>query len=157
MGDFDVLTITLALAGTVILYGAIKNRNPIDVIKLTLQGKPLDSATPLFTASGMTSSSQNTPGSVDSLGVSGFVDGILKNLGVDGSLVIIPYQGHPTGSHAGDCDVPGFLGGVAGQNHSFAPSDAQFHCSGPKGGATITKSAYLTPFAGGTGSGGAFT
>ncbi len=47
MGDLDVLTVTLALAGMVVLYGAIKNKNPLDVIKLTLQGKPLDLAGPL--------------------------------------------------------------------------------------------------------------
>lgn len=50
MGDIDVLTVTLALAGLVCLYGAITNRNPLDVIKLTLQGKDLSEAGTLAAA-----------------------------------------------------------------------------------------------------------
>lgn len=52
MGDLDVLTVTLALAGLVCLYGAISNRNPLDVIKLTLQGKDLSEASPLAKSQG---------------------------------------------------------------------------------------------------------
>jgi len=54
MGDIDVLTVTLALAGVIILYGAIKNKNPLEVLKLTLQGKDINLAKPLATANSMT-------------------------------------------------------------------------------------------------------
>jgi hypothetical protein len=157
MGDLDVLTVTLALAGVVILYGAIKNKNPLEVLKLTLQGKDINLAKPLATPTAVGASpSAGTPGSVDSLGVSGLVDGILKNLGIDGSVVIIPYQGHPVGSKATDCDVPGFLGGVDGENHSFPTSDPRFHCTGVKGAKAIPKTTtYVTPYT--TGTGGGFT
>ncbi|AEA29082.1 hypothetical protein Psed_7025 (plasmid) [Pseudonocardia dioxanivorans CB1190] len=41
------MTVVMAIAGATLLYGAIKNRNPIDVIKLTLQGKDIKGAKPL--------------------------------------------------------------------------------------------------------------
>lgn len=41
------VNVLMGIAGAVILYGAVTNRNPIDVIKLTLQGQPLDKARPI--------------------------------------------------------------------------------------------------------------
>lgn len=43
--ELDTITVVMAIAGAVMLYGAIKNKNPLEVIKLTLQGKnPGDAA-----------------------------------------------------------------------------------------------------------------
>lgn len=47
--ELETLTVFMAVAGTVMLYGAITNRNPIDVIKLTLQGGDISQARPLST------------------------------------------------------------------------------------------------------------
>lgn len=43
--ELETITVIMAIAGAVLLYGAIKNKNPIDVIKLTISGKdPKDAA-----------------------------------------------------------------------------------------------------------------
>lgn len=42
--EIETITVVMAIAGAVLLYGAIKNKNPIDVIKLTLQGKDPNTA-----------------------------------------------------------------------------------------------------------------
>jgi hypothetical protein len=42
--ELETLTVLMAIAGATILYGAITNRNPIDVIKLTLQGEDISKA-----------------------------------------------------------------------------------------------------------------
>ena len=42
--ELETLTVLMVVAGATILYGAVTNRNPLDVIKLTLQGKDLSEA-----------------------------------------------------------------------------------------------------------------
>lgn len=42
--ELETLTVLMVVAGATILYGAITNRNPLDVIKLTLQGKDISEA-----------------------------------------------------------------------------------------------------------------
>jgi hypothetical protein len=119
----------MAITGAVILYGAITNRNPIDVIKLTLQGKDISEARNISTPMKGASNEpvQGGPESVDSLEASGFIEGLLGNIGIDGSTVIIPYAGHPIGSSARSLDVPGFMGGIAGKNSSYPPDDPRYN------------------------------
>lgn len=49
MGELETITVVMAIAGAVLLYGAIKNKNPLEVIKLTLQGKDPNSAAAIST------------------------------------------------------------------------------------------------------------
>jgi hypothetical protein len=46
--EFETLPIVVLVAGTVLLYGAIKNKNPIGVIKAALTGKDLSSVPSLM-------------------------------------------------------------------------------------------------------------
>lgn len=50
--ELDTITVVMAIAGAVMLYGAIKNKNPLEVIKLTLQGKNPGDAAGLSNAGG---------------------------------------------------------------------------------------------------------
>jgi hypothetical protein len=127
--ELDTLTVFMAVAGATILYGAITNRNPIDVIKLTLQGKDIKQARTIANplSGGSNSASTELPGSVDSLDVSGPVDDFLDGLGINGNLVVIPYTGHPIGSDARSLDVPGFMGGIAGKNSSYPKDDPRYN------------------------------
>jgi hypothetical protein len=128
--ELETLTVLMAIAGAVVLYGAITNRNPLDVIKLTLQGKDISAARTISTglaAKPDNEATQGGPQSVDSLDASGFIDDLLSNIGIDGSTVIIPYAGHPIGSNARSLDVPGFMGGVAGKNSSYPTSDPRYN------------------------------
>lgn len=43
----STLNVVVTVAGAVTLYAAIRNKNPIDVIKLSLTGKSLDTARPV--------------------------------------------------------------------------------------------------------------
>lgn len=43
----DVLPIILGLGGFVILYGAVRNKRPDDIVRLALQGKDINGARPL--------------------------------------------------------------------------------------------------------------
>lgn len=43
----DVLPLALGIAGFVILYGAVRNLRPDDVVKLALQGKDVKGARPI--------------------------------------------------------------------------------------------------------------
>ena len=38
------VTLALLVAGFLLLYGAVKNRNPLDVVKNALAGKPIGEA-----------------------------------------------------------------------------------------------------------------
>ncbi len=49
MAELNTPTVIIGIAGGVLLYGAITNRNPIDVIKLTLSGGDITKARPLST------------------------------------------------------------------------------------------------------------
>lgn len=49
--ELETITVVMAVAGMVLLYGAVKNKNPLEVIKLALQGKDINSAPPLSTGS----------------------------------------------------------------------------------------------------------
>ena len=60
--DLDVMTVALALAGTVMLYGAIKNKNPIGLVKAVLSGQSPETAPPLVTSG--PGINPSTPGSV---------------------------------------------------------------------------------------------
>lgn len=42
--EISTVTVIVGIAGAILLYGAITNRNPIDVIKLTLQGQDIATA-----------------------------------------------------------------------------------------------------------------
>lgn len=48
--ELDVLPVVLAIAGFILLYGAVQNKNPLEVIRLALQGKDPSSASAIFTA-----------------------------------------------------------------------------------------------------------
>ncbi len=54
IGNLQTLPLVVGVAGAVLLYGAVTNRNPLDVIKLALTGKPLNTAKPLFNAGAST-------------------------------------------------------------------------------------------------------
>lgn len=135
--DIEIVPLLMTVGGAVLLYGAIKNRNPIDVVKSALSGKSIADAKPLNGGvpgggdGGDNIADEVSTGSpsvnVDSLGVANGVQGVLKYLGVDGNYVVIPYRGHPIGSHAGDPDVPGYLGGVAGKNSSYPKNDPRYN------------------------------
>ena len=130
--EISTVTVVVGIGGAVILYGAVTNRNPIDVIKLTLQGKDISAARPLSNAFGgqPKGASAETPDSVDSLNLSDPVTGFLDSLGINGNIVVIPYAGHPIGSDARSLDVPGFMGGIAGKNSSYPTSDPRYNGGG---------------------------
>lgn len=48
--DFEALPVVVLVAGMVLLYGAIKNKNPIGVIQAALTGKDLSTVAPLMGA-----------------------------------------------------------------------------------------------------------
>lgn len=133
--DIELVPLMMVVGGSVLLYGAIKNRNPIDVVKMALTGKPLTAARQLNTV-GSGDATDGGPGgdipvgtpkaNVDSLGVAPVVNDILAKLGIDGNTVVIPYTGHPIGSKATDPDKPGFMGGIAGRNSSYPPGDSRY-------------------------------
>lgn len=39
MGNLNVMSVTLFVVGTVLVYSAIKNKDPREVVRLSLQGK----------------------------------------------------------------------------------------------------------------------
>ncbi len=43
----NTIALAILFAGFVLLYGAIKNKNPLQVIKAALTNKPLDKVDPL--------------------------------------------------------------------------------------------------------------
>lgn len=45
----DTIPVITGIAGFVLIWSALKNKHPLDVIQFALQGKPLDGARPLFT------------------------------------------------------------------------------------------------------------
>jgi hypothetical protein len=127
--EFNTTTVLVGIGGAVVLYGAVTNRNPIDVIKLTLQGKDIAGARPLSTSSStdLDNVSAETPGSVDSLGLTNPISGFLSSLGINGSIVLVPYAGHPVGSDARNSDIGGFMGGIAGKNSSYPKTDPRYN------------------------------
>lgn len=52
MDRIKLLPIVLGITGFIVLYGAIQNRNPIDVVRLAVQGEPISGAAPLDGSSG---------------------------------------------------------------------------------------------------------
>ena len=60
--ELETITVIMAIAGAVLLYGAVKNKNPIEVIKLTIQGKNPADAAALSTASAGGGLTQTIPG-----------------------------------------------------------------------------------------------
>lgn len=45
--ELETLTVVMAVIGMTLLYGAVTNRNPLDVVTLALQGKPIAGAAPI--------------------------------------------------------------------------------------------------------------
>ena len=43
----DTLPVVVGIAGAVLIWGAIRNKNPVDAIKLVLQGQDPNSARPI--------------------------------------------------------------------------------------------------------------
>lgn len=128
--ELSTVTVVVGIAGGIVLYGAVTNRNPLDVIKLTLQGQDISKARPLADAFGSGAPdnvSAETPDSVDSLGLSNPISGFLSSLGINGSIVIVPYAGHPMGSDARNSDIAGFMGGIAGKNSSYPKTDPRYN------------------------------
>lgn len=60
----DTLPIVTGIAGFVILWGAIRNKNPLEAIQFALQGKDPNTARPLYTPAGPAGAvpSQSLPG-----------------------------------------------------------------------------------------------
>lgn len=102
MNRLQTLPVVVGLAGFVILYGAITNRNPIDVVKLTLTGGDLSKAAPIYTPSG----SATPPGAVDGRTLPGTpqADGDARtdppgfNPDTDDVLPRLPGEGVPRGT-----------------------------------------------------------
>lgn len=47
MMELETLTVVMAMAGVLMLYGSITNRNPLDVIQKALRGQDISTAAPL--------------------------------------------------------------------------------------------------------------
>lgn len=47
----DTLPVVVGIAGAVLVWGAIRNKNPVDAIKLVLQGKDPNGARPISSTS----------------------------------------------------------------------------------------------------------
>ena len=47
--DIETLPVVMAVAGLVLLYGAIFNKNPVEVVRLALTGKDPSTAKPIAT------------------------------------------------------------------------------------------------------------
>lgn len=62
--NFRTMPVLITIAGFVILYGAVANRNPLDVIKLTLSGGDISDAAPIFIPSGDPNNLTAGPGAV---------------------------------------------------------------------------------------------
>lgn len=45
----DTIPVISGIAGFVLIWSALKNKHPLDVIQFALQGKSLDGARPMFT------------------------------------------------------------------------------------------------------------
>lgn len=43
----DLVPVLAGIGGIILMYAALKNKHPLDMIQLTLQGMPLDGARPL--------------------------------------------------------------------------------------------------------------
>lgn len=50
--EIELLPVVMTVAGIVLLYGAVTNRNPLDVVKLALQGKDVSAAAPISAPGG---------------------------------------------------------------------------------------------------------
>lgn len=50
--ELNAVTVAMAVVGAVCIYGAVTNRNPIDVVRLTIQGEDISTARPLSTGGG---------------------------------------------------------------------------------------------------------
>lgn len=61
--DLETLPVVMFITGMILLYGAITNRNPVDVVQLALQGKDISAAAPISTA-GINTDAPG-PGAVD--------------------------------------------------------------------------------------------
>lgn len=44
----DLVAVLTGCVGGILMWSAVKNKHPLDVIKFSLQGKPLDTARPMF-------------------------------------------------------------------------------------------------------------
>lgn len=47
--DIEILPVVMLVAGMVLLYGAVRNKNPLQVVQLALQGKDISTAAPIAT------------------------------------------------------------------------------------------------------------
>lgn len=47
--ELETLTVVMAVAGMVLLYGAVTNKNPLDVIQRALRGEDINQSAPLST------------------------------------------------------------------------------------------------------------
>lgn len=50
--ELETLTVVMAVAAMVMLYGAVTNRNPLEVIKAAVSGEDITAAAPLSTGAG---------------------------------------------------------------------------------------------------------
>lgn len=62
--ELETLTVVMAVAGLVLLYGAVTNRNPLEVIQKAVSGEDISTASPL-SRSGGTAGNDPPPGAVD--------------------------------------------------------------------------------------------
>jgi hypothetical protein len=46
----DLLPVVIGVAGGVLIWAALKNKNPLEVVQLALQGKDVNTAKPMFAA-----------------------------------------------------------------------------------------------------------
>jgi hypothetical protein len=46
----DLVAVLTGCVGGILMWCAVKNKHPLDVIQFSLQGKPLDKARPMFIA-----------------------------------------------------------------------------------------------------------
>ena len=44
----DLLPVVIGVAGGVLVWAALKNKNPLEVVQLALQGKDVNTAKPMF-------------------------------------------------------------------------------------------------------------
>lgn len=44
----DLIPVIAGVVGGVLMWSALKNKNPLEVIQLALQGQPVEKAKPLF-------------------------------------------------------------------------------------------------------------
>jgi len=57
----DLLPVVIGVAGGVLVWAALKNKNPLEVIQLALQGKDVNTAKPMFAVAAVPPALPSTP------------------------------------------------------------------------------------------------